>query len=272
MQGAPPSMPGMMPVALPMHMSLSPLADMGQPNSTLYVQNLNERVALKYLIPQLRKLFSPYGDVADVVAKRRLALRGQAFILFRDVDSARKALEGLQGERLYGKSMVIKYARYKSDLVSKVDGTYEIEKRRREQDRIEKAKQPRITRRQMLAQVMSNPAMQGMMAMPMPAAMGRGMGMGTGPMHSPQTVGAELQIPNKVLYLQNLPVEKNVEGELNDLFHRYPGYVEVRMVANRPDLAFVEYENEMQAATARAVLDNYPLTASNKIRVSFARR
>ena len=79
-------------------------------------------------------MFGEFGEVVGVVAKRRVALRGQAFVLFRDVEQARTALEALQGQRLYGKSMVIRYARYKSDVVSKADGTFEIERRRREQD------------------------------------------------------------------------------------------------------------------------------------------
>lgn len=114
---------------------MASFVDSGQPNSTLYIQNLNERVSLKYLITQLRETFSTFGEVINVVAKKRLALRGQAFILFGDMESARRALESLQGERLYGKSMVIKYAKYKSDFISKADGTFEIEKRRREQDK-----------------------------------------------------------------------------------------------------------------------------------------
>lgn len=140
---------------------MSSYVDVGQPNSTLYVQNLNEKVSLKQLIPQLRETFEPFGEIIEVVAKRRMTLQGQAFIVFREMVSARNAIEKLQGDRLYGKSMVIKYAKYKSDVISKADGTYEIEKRRRDQDRIEKSRQPRMTRRQLLAQMAANPAMQG---------------------------------------------------------------------------------------------------------------
>lgn len=166
MQGAGPV--GMLPPMAP-----SPnYIDAGQQNATLYVQNLNEKVTLAHLVPQLRETFAPFGELVDVVAKRRLALRGQAFVQYKEVEAARTALEALQGERLYGKSMVIKYAKYKSDLVSKADGTYEIERRRREQDRstpagvfsdglVERSRQPRMTRRQMLAQMTASPGMQG---------------------------------------------------------------------------------------------------------------
>lgn len=110
-------------------------ADIGQPNQTLYLQNLNEHINIKYLVPQLKALFREFGEVIEVSAKRRLALRGQAFVVFRSVEDARSALAGLQGCRLYGKSMVIRFAKYKSDVISKSDGTYDIERRRREQDK-----------------------------------------------------------------------------------------------------------------------------------------
>lgn len=264
--------------------------DIGQTNSTLYIQNLNERISPAHLRAELSKIFGEFGPVVDVVIKRRVALRGQAFILFHDTDTARKALESMQGERLYGKSMIIKYAKYKSDFISKADGTYEIERRRREQDKstsrttniivminlcvVERAKQPRMTRRQILAQMASNPGMMMQQGSGLPMA---GLPMpfsppmpGTASL-GPQMVGGELQLPNKILYLQNLP-ENAQEAQLSDLFKRYPGFVEIRLVPNRPDVAFAEYETEMQAIIARKDLDNHELVPNHRMRVAFARR
>lgn len=275
--------------------------DFGQPNCTLYVQNLNEHIAPKHLVPELKSIFSEHGPVIEVIAKRRLALRGQAFVIFQSQESARKALECLQGERIYGKSMVIRYARYKSDVISKTDGTYEIEKRRREQDRIERAQYPRMTRRQLMAQMGASPGMMpppgmmmqppGMMMQPhgmmmqspgmmMPPGM---MMMSPGAAHpgmmpmmgnvgaEPQMVGGELQLPNRVLYLQNIP-EGVGEGQLSDLFKRHAGFVEIRMVPNRPGLAFAEYESDAQATTARQALDGHELSPGCPLRVAFAKR
>ena len=39
----------------------------------------------------LRTLFKTYGEVLDVVAHRNLRMRGQAFVSFADVNSARRA-------------------------------------------------------------------------------------------------------------------------------------------------------------------------------------
>jgi hypothetical protein len=59
---------------------------------------------------ELRKalygLFSQYGTVLDIVAQKSLKLRGQAFIIFRDIGSASTALKALQSFAFYDKPMV----------------------------------------------------------------------------------------------------------------------------------------------------------------------
>ena len=55
------------------------------------------------------------------------------------------------------------------------------------------------------------------------------------------------QVPaNKILFIQNLP-ETTTTQMLSMLFQQFPGYSEVRLVDGRPGIAFVEYENDMQA-------------------------
>lgn len=55
-------------------------------------------------------------------------------------------------------------------------------------------------------------------------------------------------MPNKVLFLENLPEDATMEG-LVALFSMHPGMSEVRPVLWRR-VAFVEYENELMAANA----------------------
>lgn len=87
----------------------------------------------------------------------------------------------------------------------------------------------------------------------MPMGAGPTMG-GPSPLLGPQMVGGELQLPNKVLYLQQVP-EGTTESQLTEVFKRFAGFVEVRLVPNHPELAFAEYENEAQAAVARQATD-----------------
>lgn len=55
---------------------------------------------------------------------KSLRRRGQAWIVFEKSTAATKALESLQGFPLYNKPMRIAYARSKSDVIAKKDGTF----------------------------------------------------------------------------------------------------------------------------------------------------
>ena len=55
--------------------------------------------------------------------------------------------------------------------------------------------------------------------------------------------------PNKTLFLQNIPRDVDEEA-LSDIFERFEGFKEVRLVSVRA-VAFAEFENEQFAITAK---------------------
>ena len=55
---------------------------------------------------QLGILFSKYGTIKDIMCLSSLKRRGQAFIIFEDVESASRAINDLQGAMLNQKPMV----------------------------------------------------------------------------------------------------------------------------------------------------------------------
>ena len=77
------------------------------PNQTLYVSNLpSNKIQKEDLRRSLYTLFSTYGPVLDVVALRTMKMRGQAHIVYRDVQTATQAMRALQGFEFFGKDMV----------------------------------------------------------------------------------------------------------------------------------------------------------------------
>jgi len=78
----------------------------------------------------LYAIFSQFGPILDIVAAKTLKMRGQAFVVFKDISSATNALRQMQGFPFYDKPMRINYAKEKSDTVAKIDGTF-IEKEKR---------------------------------------------------------------------------------------------------------------------------------------------
>jgi U2 small nuclear ribonucleoprotein B'' len=76
-------------------------------NPTIYIQNLNERVKVSDLKNALYQLFSNYGEVVEIHAKRNIRMRGQAFVIFQDEESAEQAIQSLRGFNFFGKPLVI---------------------------------------------------------------------------------------------------------------------------------------------------------------------
>ncbi len=94
------------------------------PNQTLYINNLNEKVkkdgremmlfirVLKYfyfcaeLKKNLYAIFIQFGAILDIVALKTLKMRGQAFVVFKEIASATNALRSMQGFPFYDKPMV----------------------------------------------------------------------------------------------------------------------------------------------------------------------
>jgi U2 small nuclear ribonucleoprotein B'' len=77
------------------------------PNQTLYITNLpSSKIQKSDLRVSLYTLFSTYGPVLDVVALRTMKMRGQAHIVFRDIETAIQAMRATQGMDFFGREMV----------------------------------------------------------------------------------------------------------------------------------------------------------------------
>ena len=76
------------------------------PNNTLYINNIHEKIKIDDLKHTLSTLFSSFGELVEVHAKKKLSLRGQAFIVFKNLSSAIKAKEAIVNYALMGKLIV----------------------------------------------------------------------------------------------------------------------------------------------------------------------
>ena len=59
---------------------------------------------------------------------------------------------------------------------------------------------------------------------------------------------------------------------LHFVLFQFPGFKEVRLVPGRHDIAFVEFETEMQSAAARDALQGFKITPTTAIKISFAKK
>lgn len=77
------------------------------PNQTLYVTNLpSAKIQKEDLRTALYMLFSTYGSVLDVVALKTMKMRGQAHIVYKDIQTATQAMRALNGFEFFGREMV----------------------------------------------------------------------------------------------------------------------------------------------------------------------
>ncbi|GIX61653.1 U1 small nuclear ribonucleoprotein A, putative [Babesia caballi] len=257
------------------------------PSQTLYVKNLNDRVNIRALRTELRELFGRYGKIIDLVALSSFWRKGQAFIVFDTVDAAKKAMSEMQGYMHYGHAMQINFARERSDIVAKADGTFKprpsgpkkpraVKEREEMQLRIfEKLQKdylagtlegmtqpgdPKLiqallaARARMNDMIRSQPSGSEMHGAQLP--------------HSAQTVGAR-GLPNRTLFVEGLPDGVGV-AEVQAIFGSSIGFTEARVIASRR-VAFVDFDNEFNAGYAMQALQGHALGDSS-ISISYAKR
>mmetsp|Transcript_8916 Transcript_8916/g.26771 ORF Transcript_8916/g.26771 Transcript_8916/m.26771 type:complete len:217 (-) Transcript_8916:47-697(-) len=211
------------------------------PNQTVYINNLNEKIKKDALKKSLYSVFSQFGKIVEVTCCIGLRLRGQAWVVFADVGSATNALRQMQGFPFYDKPMRIAFAKAKSDVIAKADGSF---KPRAKRAREEPPKPP--------------PA-EPMAIAEEPAAP-----------EAPKKPKAN-NPPSNVLFAENLPADCT-DMILAVLFQQYAGFKEVRMVPGNKGMAFVEFSGETEATVALSGLDGFKLTPEVELALSFAKR
>ena len=127
------------------------MADEIAPNQTIYVNNLNEKVKLDDLKRELQAIFAQFGKIRwalsacpcatlltrrpprrDIICMKGMIRatprpqfrKGQAWVIFDNLESAKKALTQMQGFPFHDKPMKIAFSKNKSDTIAKEDGTF----------------------------------------------------------------------------------------------------------------------------------------------------
>jgi len=211
-----------------------------RPNHTIYINNLNEKIKKDDLKKSLYAIFTQFGQILDIVALKTLKMRGQAFVIFKEISSATNALRSMQGFPFYDKPMRINYSKSDSDMIAKIKGTYQERPKKEQTEAKKKTKKPKA---------------------------GAGGAAGA----AANQGGVDNAPPNQILFLTNLPSETN-EMMLSMLFNQFPGFKEVRLVPGRHDIAFVEFESEMQSAAARDALQGFKITPTTAMKINFAKK
>ena len=175
-----------------------------------------------------------------MIVLRREGLRGQAWVIFEDVQAATAALQTENGLSFFGKDLKLQYARETSDRIAKRDGTY-VPKAKRQKNQAAAAQE-------------NSGAESAAAAAPTPDAVA--------------PPAAPVAQPSHILFAQDLPPECN-EMMLSMLFRQYAGFKEVRIP--RQGLAFCEFETEPHATLALERLNGFKLTQKDSLKLSYGK-
>lgn len=227
------------------------------PNQTIYINNLNEKMKKEDLKKHLYTLFSQFGPVIDIVAMKTPKMRGQAFVVFREIPMATNALRSMQGFIFFDKAMRITFARSKSDVFAKNDGTYWT-KGKAEKRKAEEARKRQLAAKQARRETVPVKETNG--HTPAPPTPNESNGDKTD------------EIPtNNILFLSNLP-DETTQMMLSMLFQEMPGFKDVRLVDGRADIGFVEFDTPPQAQVAKDQLDGFKITPEKAMVIKYAKQ
>lgn len=243
------------------------------PYPTIYVGNLNERVKIPDLVYALQAIFEEFGIIIDIVAKRSLKRRGQAFVVFEKQESAQRAME-LDGFELHDKPLRIRNAYQPSDKT--------VETRFGE-EALEEHKKRRIAQKEyrMAAEQASKESARRENELKRPGEPAEGerkskvaRGLKSTAGTSSNVIPDEYLPPNRILFVQNIPEGYNIDN-LSNQFSVFEGFKEFRPVPGRTGIAFVEYAGEIGAIAAKERMGNKVLPGtedSPPLKVTYQRQ
>lgn len=78
-------------------------------------------------------------------------------------------------------------------------------------------------------------------------------------------------VPHRILFAQNLP-DDCTDAMLTMFFQAYPGFQEVRMVPGKKGLAFIDFQDVIQAGIALKQLNGFKLNANDTLNLTYAKQ
>ena len=234
-------------------------------NETLYINHLNEKIKIDLLRENLYYLFSQFGDVLEINLRKSKKMKGQAFIVYKDINDAVRAKVSLNNFLFLGSRINVEYAKTKSDIIIKIKGqsnsnnnneiyqktgTYLTRKRNRmieynnikEEKKEKKEKKEKEIKKEKIEKKET--------------------------IELDEDIDGECLNENKILFVTGLGNEVN-EKMISLVFNKFKGLKDIRFFNGR-GFCFVEYDNEINAGTALLSLNNMKLTENSTLKISYA--
>jgi U2 small nuclear ribonucleoprotein B'' len=192
----------------------------------------------------------------EIHARKSFKMKGQAFVVFRDISSASNAKHSLDNSIIFGKQIKVNYSKNISDVILQSAGQYthkdkvkrDEERRKRRDLEYQELRKKNLKEKEKKSQ---------------------GGAIKINKIEANNVSNQQLP-PNSILFLENLPADIS-EPILRSVFGKYNGFKEIRLYPGK-GIAFVEYDNEINAGGALLGLNNLHLTADCILKISFAKK
>ena len=269
-------------------------------NETLYVNHLNEKIKIDLLRENLYYLFSQYGDVLEINIRKSKKMRGQAFIVYKDINEATRAKVSLNNFLFLGSRINVDYAKTKSDLIVKIKGqqnnpeyqqlgTYISRKRKRmkeygnlKDDDLEETQKIEINneeeneeesekikqKERKKNEKNKNKSEEKDKNKKNLDEEDEKIENNNIELNEEEDIDGECINENKILFVKGLGNEIN-EKMISVVFSQFKGLKDIRFFNGR-GFCFVEYDNEVNAGTALMSLNNMKLTETSTMKISYA--
>lgn len=202
-----------------------------QKTTTLYVNNLNEKITLNKTKYVLAKLFGRYGTVVGITAHKNLKMKGQAFVTYKEHISCQKAILKLEGRPVFKKPIHVSYAQSPSDYERELKGDSEGISKRKEQKKIRVDAEEKAKKEEPVS------------------------GLAPTQLSKAQAKQWKLLPPNNVLLLQNVDEEKLDTLFLETQFGTFTGFAKVRLIKFRK-LAFIDFDLDVSSTACLDKIDH----------------
>ena len=276
-------------------------------NETLYVNHLNEKIKIDLLRENLYYLFSQFGDVLEINVRKSKKMRGQAFIVYKDVNEATRAKVSLNNFLFLGSRINVDYAKTKSDIIVKIkgqqsgqqqnnqeyqkSGTYISRKRKRlieygnikdndleedkklesnneEENEEEEEKSKKSKKSVKKEKNKENEKNNKNKDKDLVDEDKIEKNDHNIELNEEEDIDGECINENKILFVSGLGSEIN-EKMIEVVFNQFKGLKDIRFFNGR-GFCFVEYDNEINAGTALLALNNMKLTETSTMKITYA--
>ena len=222
-----------------------------EPKNTIYINNLNEKVPINEMRQILNIMFSKYGKVLDIILKRNIILRGQAFVIFDNLEVSKKVKAECNGKLLFKKKIRIDFAKIESDLITKRNGTYKEIKREKKickdywNSELYKKK---LSKKKNFNFFFTKEKVK----------------------ESEIEVEGVKLVPNNILFVKDIP-NSIIFDDLIEIFTKYPGFSEVRFIPGRK-CAFIEFEDDSQSLLVLSSIKDLTYKTGENISITFSKK